>query len=190
MFEVLDLFIPGQEYWDENQNIFRYTKDTTLHLKHSLISLTRWEQKYKRKFLVEGEGPNNPEEMLYYIKCMTMNREPIDELVYQSISENDYEKVKKYIKDPMTATKVPKKPKTDEKPEKLSSELIYYYMTALQIPFDCEKWHLNNLLTLIELSSYKNSEANPNVKKRSKSEIMKDYAAINKRNRAKFHTKG
>lgn len=189
MFEVLDLFIPSQEYWDENKNEFITTRDTTLHLKHSLISLTRWEQKYKRRFL--DEGPNNPEEILWYIKCMTMNREPISDLVYQSISEDDYEKVKNYIQDPMTATTVPKKqPKQGEKPEKLSSELIYYYMTALQIPFDCEKWHLNNLLTLIELASYKNAEASPNTKKRSKSEIMRDYASINRKNRARFHSKG
>ena len=188
MFEVLDLSIPGQEYWDEDKCEFIYTKDTILHLKHSLISLTRWEQKYKRRFL--DQGPDKPDEILYYIKCMTMNREPIDDLVYQSISENDYEKVKAYIKDPMSCTTVPKKKKkTDEEPEPLSSELIYYYMTALQIPFDCEKWHLNNLLKLIELASYKN-DPKDNKNKRSSAEIMRDYARINKANRARFHTKG
>lgn len=185
MFEVLDLFIPGREYWDNAKGVFYNTKDTTLHLKHSLISLTRWEQKYKRRFL--DQGPNNLEEILYYIKCMTMNREPINDLVYQSISESDYEKVTEYIKDPMSATTLPK-PDNDEKGDPLSSELIYYYMTALQIPFECEKWHLNNLLKLINLASIKNEP--PDKKKKSKAAIMKNYAAINKARRAKLGTKG
>jgi hypothetical protein len=120
-----------------------------------------------------------------------MNREPIDDLVYQSISEKDYERVKEYIKDPMSATTVPKrKQKPNEKPKPLTSELIYYYMTALNIPFDCEKWHLNNLLKLIELASYKNDDPKNDKNKRSSSEIMRDYARINRENRAKFHTKG
>ena len=90
----------------------------------------------------------------------------------------------------MSCTTVPKKnKKTDEEPEPLSSELIYYYMTALQIPFDCEKWHLNNLLKLIELASYKN-DPKDDKNKRSSAEIMRDYARINKANRARFHTKG
>lgn len=190
MFEVLDLTIPANEYWDNVKGEFHYTKETTLHLKHSLISLTRWEQKYKRRFL--DQGPNNLEEILYYIKCMTMNREPIDDLVYQSISKDDYDKVMDYIKDSMTATTLPKKSdeEEDEKGEPLSSELIYYYMTALQIPFDCEKWHLNNLLTLIHIASIKNKSQDPNKKKQSKASIMKNYAALNKARRAKMGSSG
>lgn len=190
MFEVLDIFVPGQEYWDNVNEKFINTNDTVLHLKHSLISLTKWEQKYKRLFLTEG--PNTTEETIYYIKCMTMNREPIDDLVYESITTDDLQKVIKYIKDPMTATRnIPKLPKKDdEEPEKLSSELIYCYMTLLNIPFDCEKWHLSNLLVLIELASYKNTPKDDKVNKRSSAAIMKDYAALNRRNRARFNTKG
>lgn len=190
MFEVLDLFVPGQEYWDGNRNEFINTRDTVLHLKHSLISLTRWEQKYKRLFLTEG--PKTTEETIYYIKCMTMNRETIDDLVYESISTDDLQKVIEYIRDPMTATRnIPKlKNDTNEEPEKLSSELIYCYMTLLNIPFDCEKWHLNNLLTLIELASYKNAPKNNKLNKRSSASLMKDYSARNKAMRAKLHSKG
>ena len=187
MFEVLDLFIPEREFWDNVNEEFKYTKPTTLHLKHSLMSLTRWEQKYKRKFL--SEGPTTVEETLYYIKCMTMNREPIDDLVYQSITNDDLQKFFDYIKDPMTATFIPKRRKNrDKDDEPLSSELIYYYMTALNIPFECEKWHLNNLLTLIEIASIKNEPEDQN--KRSSSEIMKEYSALNKARRAALNSKG
>jgi hypothetical protein len=185
MFEVLDIFIPGQEYWDETKNEFVYTKDTTLHLKHSLISLFRWEQKYKRRYL--DQGPDTVEENIYYIKCMTMNREPIDDLVYQSISEADYQKILDYIRDPMSATIIPKQTDDEESREKLSAELIYYYMAQLQLPIECERWHLNNLLKIIQIGSIKNK---PKNKKRSAAAIMRDYSALNKRNRAKFHTKG
>lgn len=188
MFEVLDLFIPEHQYWDNSKEEFIYTKPTTLHLKHSLVSLTRWEQKYKKRFLDKDGGPQTVEETLYYIKCMTMNREPIDDLVYQSITNEELQQVADYIRDPMTATIPPKEKPSNEKGENLSSELIYYYMTALNIPFECEKWHLNNLLMLIKIASIKNAPEDKN--KRSSQAIMKDYAALNKARRAKLGTKG
>ena len=159
MFDVLDLYVPGKEFWNSELQEFIYTKDITLHLKHSLISLTRWEQHYKRRFL--DNGPKNEEEYRFYIQCMTLNKD-VDPLVYTVLQEDDIKKVTDYLHDSMTATTLPKQNNNRTNSEKLSSELIYYYMSALNIPFECEKWFLNNLITLISIASIKN---NPQEKK-------------------------
>ena len=159
MFDVLDLYVPGKEFWNSELQEFIYTKDITLHLKHSLISLTRWEQHYKRRFL--DDGPKNEEEYRFYIQCMTLNKD-VDPLVYMVLQEDDMKKVTDYLHDSMTATTLPKQNNNRTNSEKLSSELIYYYMSALNIPFECEKWFLNNLITLISIASIKN---NPQEKK-------------------------
>ena len=159
MFDVLDLYIPGKEFWNSELQEFIYTKDITLHLKHSLVSLTRWEQHYKRRFL--DDGPKNEEEYRFYIQCMTLNKD-VDPLVYTVLQEDDIKKVTDYLHDSMTATTLPKQNNNRNNSEKLSSELIYYYMSALNIPFECEKWFLNNLIILISIASIKN---NPQEKK-------------------------
>ena len=159
MFDVLDLFVPGKEFWNSELQEFIYTKDITLHLKHSLISLTRWEQHYKRRFL--DDGPKNEEEYRFYIQCMTLNKD-VDPLIYTVLQEDDIKKVTDYLHDSMTATTLPKQNDKSNKGERLSSELIYYYMSALNIPFECEKWFLNNLIILISIASIKN---NPQEKK-------------------------
>ena len=159
MFDVLDLYVPGKEFWNSELQEFIYTKDITLHLKHSLISLTRWEQHYKRRFL--DDGPKNEEEYRFYIQCMTLNKD-VDPLVYTVLQEDDIKKVTDYLHDSMTATILPKQNDKSNKGERLSSELIYYYMSALNIPFECEKWFLNNLIILISIASIKN---NPQEKK-------------------------
>lgn len=159
MFDVLDLYIPGKEFWNSELQEFIYTKDITLHLKHSLVSLTRWEQHYKRRFL--DDGPKNEEEYRFYIQCMTLNKD-VDPLVYTVLQEDDIKKVTDYLHDSMTATTLPKQNNNHSNSEKLSSELIYYYMSALNIPFECEKWFLNNLIILISIASIKN---NPQEKK-------------------------
>ena len=159
MFDVLDLYVPGKEFWNSELQEFIYTKDITLHLKHSLVSLTRWEQHYKRRFL--DDGPKNEEEYKFYIQCMTLNKD-VDPLIYTVLQEDDIKKVTDYLHDSMTATTLPKQNNNRSNSEKLSSELIYYYMSALNIPFECEKWFLNNLIILISIASIKN---NPQEKK-------------------------
>ena len=159
MFDVLDLYVPGKEFWNSELQEFIYTKDITLHLKHSLVSLTRWEQHYKRRFL--DDGPKNEEEYRFYIQCMTLNKD-VDPLIYTVLQEDDIKKVTDYLHDSMTATTLPKQNNNRSNSEKLSSELIYYYMSALNIPFECEKWFLNNLIILISIASIKN---NPQEKK-------------------------
>lgn len=40
----------------------------------------------------------------------------------------------------------------EPKGEQITAELIYYYMVALHIPFECEKWHpLKDLIISIKV---------------------------------------
>lgn len=185
---MLKIELPGGEFWDEKNNVFITTKPRTLRLEHSLISLTRWEQHYKRRYLSKVSGPKTVKEMCYYFYCMSLDQN-VEPWVFENMPMETYQKIVDYINDTMTASEVhdsaPQKKKTI-KQEELSSELIYCYMFQLGIPIECEKWHLNNLLMLIRIMSEKNEPP----KKMSQKEIMKDYAAINKANKARFHTKG
>ncbi|WP_130837524.1 hypothetical protein [Lachnoclostridium sp. Marseille-P6806] len=183
---MLEVNVPAREYWDAQKEEFFKTKETTLRLEHSLISLTKWEQKYKKPYL--SQGPQTTEESMYYIQCMSLDKN-IDPYVIAEIQFHPeiLKTIEEYIRDPMTATTINSNTKENHTKSKeiLTSELIYYYMTALNIPFECEKWHLNKLITLIEVANVKN-----NPKKMSKNEVMKQNTALNKARRAKYHSKG
>ncbi len=86
----------------------------------------------------------------------------------------------------MTATTFKKIERRGGKKEIITAELIYYWMILFNIPFECQKWHLNKLLTLIEVCARKNETP----KKMSRREISAQHRAINKANRERFHTKG
>lgn len=181
---MLEIRIDGKEFWNQEKEEFVNTKGITLRLEHSLISVSKWEAKYKRPFL--SDGPKTLQETYDYITFMSLDRN-VNMTELEGITEEDYKKILDYIHDPMTATKISNNAKN--KPNSnhvLTSEEIYYDMTALNIPFECEKWHLNRLLTLIKIASIKNEPP----KKMSKGEIYRQNAELNKARRAKYHSKG
>ena len=181
---MLEIRIDGKELWNQEKEEFVNTKGITLRLEHSLISVSKWEAKYKRPFL--SDGPKTLQETYDYIAFMSLDRN-VSMTELEGITEEDYKKILDYIHDPMTATKISKN--ANNKPNSnhvLTSEEIYYDMTALNIPFECEKWHLNRLLTLIQIASIKNEPP----KKMSKGEIYRQNAELNRARRAKYHSKG
>lgn len=183
----LEIEIKGCELFDEATQHFLTIKPTTLRLEHSLIAISKWESKYHVPFLKEGDKTD--EQLEYYFKCMTINT-GVDPNVYKALSIEQQKEIIEYIHDPMTATwfgdvKAPGKGR-DRNKDTITSELIYYWMVALQIPSEYEKWHLNRLLTLIQVcNSY-----NQPPKKMSKGEIIRNNDAINAARRAAMHTKG
>lgn len=191
----LTITIQPKELFNEETNRFIDVKETTLVLEHSLISVSKWESKYKKPFLVEN-SMNSVEQVLYYIKCMTITPQNVDDVIYTCLTEDQIKEIVAYIDDSMTATwfaedKLP--PTGDKKKKKkeiMTSEVIYWQMTALQIPWECQKWHLNRLLTLIRVCAAKNEEQYGDKKKMSKSDLMKRNAALNAQRRAKLHSKG
>ena len=181
---MLEIRIDGKEFWNQEKEEFVNTKGITLRLEHSLISISKWEAKYKRPFL--SDGPKTLQETYDYIAFMSLDRN-VSMTELEGITEEDYKKILDYIHDPMTATKISNNAKN--KPNSnhvLTSEEIYYDMTALNIPFECEKWHLNRLLTLIKIASIKNEPP----KKMSKGEIYRQNAELNRARRAKYHSRG
>ena len=180
--------VAATSFFNEETERFIEVKPTTLTLEHSLIAISKWESKYHIPFLKEDE--KTPEQLEYYFKCMTINQN-VDPYVYKALTYSQQKQILDYIHDPMTATwfgddkDKPGKGR-GRRPEVITSELIYYWMVALQIPSEYEKWHLNRLLTLIQVcNSY-----NQPPKKMSKSEIIRNNDALNAARRAKMHTRG
>lgn len=184
----LKIEVLRSEFYDERSERFIEVKPTTLNLEHSLIAVSKWEAKYHVPFLQEDE--KTEEQLLYYFKCMTINAN-VNPDVYMAITPSQQREILEYIKDPMTATwfgdSLTKTPIRGRRHEVITSELIYYWMVALQIPSEYEKWHLNRLLTLIQVC---NSYNDPKKNKMSKNEIIRNNDALNAARRAKLRTRG
>lgn len=180
---MLRITIPSTEVYDEKTNRFSYTKETTLTLEHSLVSLSKWESRWKKPFLTKDD--KTIIEIIDYIKCMTLTQN-VDPTIYNFLTQENIDRVIAYIGDTMTATWFSEMEPTKQSSEQVTSELIYYWMVALNIPFECQKWHLNRLFTLIRICNIKNQPP----KKMSQTEIMNRYARQNAARRKKLHSKG
>jgi hypothetical protein len=180
---MLHITIPAVEQWDEVKQEFVYTKDQTLSLEHSLVSLSKWESKWCKAFLTKQE--KTFEETLDYIKCMTITQN-VDPKVYNYLTNENIDEVNRYIEAPMTATYFSEDKTSKISREQVTAELIYYWMISLNIPFECQKWHLNRLLTLIKVCNIKNTPP----KKRSRKDIMSSNAALNAARRKQLNTRG
>lgn len=180
---MLRITIPAIELWDENKEEFINTKEQTLQLEHSLVSLSKWESKWNKPFL--SKDTKTEEEELDYIKCMTITQN-VDPNVYKFIPLNIREEIKEYINAPMSATWFSEDKNTKSSSEQITSELIYYWMVVQNIPFECEKWHLNRLITLIKICNIKSQPP----KKMGKKAIMSRNAALNAARRKQLNTKG
>lgn len=180
---MLKIEIPDREIWNSKTNTFSMIKGASICLEHSLVSISKWESKYHKPFISKDQKTR--EEIVYYIKCMTITQNVKDE-VYSILTNQNMEEITKYIEDPMTATKIEKTNQSKANSQFLTSELIYYYMVAYQIPFECQRWNLNRLFVLINICN----EKNKNPKKYSKKDILSRNAALNKARREKLGTKG
>lgn len=181
---MLRIVVPiSPEGWDEQKQEFVEPKVQVLQLEHSLISLSKWESKWCKPFLSSEE--KTVEEILDYIKFMTLTPN-VNPDVYLHISPANMKEISDYIEAPMTATTFSENKKTKSKREIVTAELIYYWMIALNIPFECQKWHLNKLLTLIKVCSIKNSPP----KKQSAKDTWRQYAALNAARRKQLNSKG
>lgn len=180
---MLKITIPAGEQWDEQKQEFVNTKEQTLCLEHSLVSISKWESKWNKAFL--SQKSKTFEETLDYVKCMTITQN-VNSDVYSNLSSENFRQINDYINAPMTATCFLNDKRGGVNRETVTSELIYYWMIALSIPFECQKWHLNRLLSLIRVCNIKNTPPN----KMSRSEIMSRNAALNAARRQKLNSRG
>jgi hypothetical protein len=178
---VLTLKIASEEVFDENTSEFLPTQTFTLRLEHSLVSLSKWESKFVKPFLGTDK---TPDEMLWYVAAMDLSDDNLE--VYQHLNASHVEKINKYISAPMTATTFTELKKPTNRRETVTSELIYYWMVTLNIPFECQHWHLNRLLTLIRVCNIKNTPP----KKMSANDIATQNRMLNEQRRKAANSRG
>lgn len=182
---MLQVTISSKELWDESIQEFVDLPEVVLILEHSLISISKWESKWKKPFLTEA--PKSDEELRDYVRCMTIKPTNIDDRIYKYISAKEFAEIKNYMDDPMTATTFPNRSGTGSKAgEEITSELVYYWLSAAQIPFEVQTWHINRLFILLRITSVKNQPA----KKMSNKDTMISNQSLNAMRRARLGSKG
>lgn len=183
---MLQITIPSTEYWDEKKQEFVYTKGATIQIEHSLVSISKWESKWHKSFLSPKNQANRTrEEFCDYVRCMTLTQN-VDPEVYASLTNANIETIYKYMQDPMSATQFASAAESRPSRDTMTAEVIYWEMLTFGIPFECQKWHLNRLLKLIEVCNRKNSSG----KHMSQGDIMRRNSKINAARRKKHHTRG
>ena len=179
---MLKITIPAIELFDEATNEFVNSKEQILQLEHSLVSLSKWESKWCKPFL--SKDKKTVAESIDYIKCMTITKN-VEDSVYNYITTEHIDIVSAYIEAPMTATIFSGDNKGVSR-EIVTAEIIYYWMIAMNIPFECQKWHLNRLLTLVNVCNIKNTPP----KKMGKQELLTRNKSLNEARRAAMKTNG
>ena len=178
---MLTITIPAMELFNDITQEFIETKAQTIQLEHSLVSISKWESKWNKPFLANND--KSIAETLDYIRCMTITQN-VNPDIYRRLSRSNIEDINNYIDAPMTATTFSDN-KSGRSREIVTSELIYYWMISLNIPMECQRWHLNRLLTLIRVCNVKNTPP----KKMSRREIMNRNAALNAARRKQLNSK-
>lgn len=180
---MLQLNVVMSEAFNEATQEFVVSEEVVLELEHSLVSLSKWESRFKKPFL--GPQEKTREEIVAYIICMLLNPTISMDVIY-ALRPEHFEKINAYIEDKQTATTFNDPPSTGKNREIITSELIYYWMVTFNIPFECQYWPLNRLFTLIKICNVKNSKP----KKMSASEIAARNRELNAQRRNQLKTQG
>lgn len=180
---MLTLSIPEIDLFDEEKEEFVNIGGCTINFEHSLMSISKWEARWKKPFIGDGpdEGPKTKEELVDYIKCMVINKN-VDERIIDYMPMHLFEKIKVYIETPQTATKFYDQETGKPKKERVTSEKLYAYMVMYRIPWEAQKWHISRLMNVLEYCGKFNTPPSKST--------AKQRALLNKANRAKFKTKG
>lgn len=181
---MLSVVIPAGEFYSEKRQEFIETKETVLRLEHSLLSISKWEAEWKKPFL-DRTVDKTYEESISYIKCMTLSQN-VDQNVYYAITPEIMEKVNEYIGEVRSATTINANTQTSPDKSVVTSELVYYWMAANNIPIECQKWHFSRLFMLLQIFAIKQGKQ----KKMSRNDVVAQNRALNAARRKAMKTKG
>ena len=179
---MLLLKIPPLELFNDVTQEFISLKGMTLQLEHSLVSLSKWESRWNKPLL---STEKTDEETVDYIRCMSMTQN-VDPLIFRYLPAEAYSKIDTYINEKMTATWFTDHENTKKSREVITAELLYYWMITFNIPMECQKWHLNRLLTLIRVCDVKSQKP----KKMSRKDALANRRSLNAARRSKLNSKG
>lgn len=182
---MLRIAIPSAEFYDEIHNKFINTKGQVITIEHSLVSISKWESKYHKPFITMTKIPKTYGETIDYIRCMTLTQN-VDPNVYYGIGAGILQQVNEYMDDSMTASWFSPDNTVRTSSEEITSELIYFWMIRYRIPFECQKWHINRLLTLIHMCHIKSTPP----KKLSPTELARRNSIINEERKKRLNTTG
>lgn len=179
----ITITIPKTELWDPIKEEFINIKEQSLVMEHSLLSVDKWESKWGKPYL--SSDNKTALEVIDYLRCMTITKN-VDPNVYFAIPEKELKRINEYIMNPMTATTFNDRNDRRGRREIITSEIIYWQMTQLNIPMEWEKRHLNKLLTLIKVAAIKSQAP----QKMSKAEIAKQNRMLNAARRKRSGSRG
>ena len=179
---MLSIEVAGDDFYDEDQQLFIKVNSTVVEFEHSLFSLSKWESKHKKPFFTSDKTSS---ETLDYLRCMVISKHDTEDPV-SLLTTKDVETIQEYINDPQTATWFSDDSKSSKSNEIITAEIIYYWLVSAQIPFECQYWHLRRLLTLIRVINEKNAPK----KKMSARQIASRNRTLNAERRAKMRSQG
>lgn len=178
---MLELKFPEIETYDSDKNEFVSIPEETCIFMFNLVSLDKWERKYRKRFLDNPDITIDEYLDFFEIMCIEGNFDK------NRIGNSEYQELISYIKDTPTATVLPKgDSKAGERKKIFTSEIIYAYMCLSGVPMEWENRNLNKLIMLLNTIS---SIQQP-PKKMSARESAEEQSRIIEERRKQYENRG
>jgi hypothetical protein len=180
---MLEIYVKEDEFFNPTTQEFVEIKPVIIKLEHSLISVAKWEAIWEVPFLPtkgKTEGLRGAEQQRSYIECMIIGKtqEHIPYILFQQYSPI----IRNYIEKSHSATTIRRRGPKIVSRQVITSEVIYYWMIKYGVPLQCEKWHFNRLLKLLEVCEIKETPAKKN--RVSRKEAINEIYRLNAERRA------
>lgn len=182
---MLELHLPAEEVFDRKESKIYKLPEITLRLEHSLLTISKWETIWELPFLSEEKKTND--QLHSYVSIMAGGN--LEEETLNRLGQSHYEKLNTYLNAKHSATWFSDPPNQRKSTQTVTSELIYFWMTTYNIPFECENWPFARLMNLIRIASIKN-DPDKGKKKRNKSQMLSERAMLNQKRREELGTTG